>query len=259
MIRIGPGGTAGLGYPEGLTYAKQLGLDALEVEFTYGVRMTNEQAKAVGEIAKGLGIRLSVHAPYYINLLSKESDKIVASKKRIIDTCERAHHLCAKSIVYHPGFYQGLAEEEAYQLIKKETQELQDSIKKQGWKTRLCPETTGKQTQFGSLQELLRLRKETGCGITIDFSHILARTNGQITFKEIMQQAPDEFHAHFSGIEYGDKGEKKHILTTKQFFTPLAEELIKKQKTLDITIINESPDPFNDAKMMKQMLNETPK
>ena len=69
MIKIGPGGTAGLGYEHGLEKISELGLSALEVEFTYGVNMSNATAKKIKGVAKKLGISLSCHAPYFTNIL----------------------------------------------------------------------------------------------------------------------------------------------------------------------------------------------
>jgi deoxyribonuclease-4 len=98
----------------------------------------------------------------------------------------------------------------------------------------------------------LRLKQETGCGLTVDFSHLYARQQGDIDYDRILDKLPKKFHAHFSGIEYGDKGERKHIRTTEEFFKPLAKELVGRD--LDITIINESPEPYEDAAMMKKMI-----
>ena len=53
-------------------------LDCMEVEFTYGVRMSLADARQVGALAKAKGITLSVHAPYYINLASDELEKVLA-------------------------------------------------------------------------------------------------------------------------------------------------------------------------------------
>ncbi len=171
-ILVGPGGTSGLGYIEGLKRIHELKLQCLEVEFTYGVRMSNAEAKRVGEMAKKLSIVLSVHGPYYINLASLEKEKVVASKKRILDSCERAHYLGAKYVVFHAGFYQKKDKEEIYQIIKKELMELQETIKKNKWNSKLCPETTGKKTQFGSLEELQRLKKEINVDYCVDFAHL---------------------------------------------------------------------------------------
>jgi len=249
---VGPAGSEGKGNLEGVKKVARMGLDCMEVEFTYGVRMRIEEAERVGGLARAKGVLLSVHAPYYINLASDEEEKVIASKKRILASCERAHALGAQNVVFHAGFYQKKTAAKTYELIKREILEIQDHISKEKWKVTLCPEVTGKPSQFGSLEEILELMKDTGCGITVDFSHLFARQQGQIDYAEILQVLPEKFHAHFSGIEYGDKGERKHIETEKKFFEPLASELVKKK--LDVTLINESPQPYKDAAMMKRIL-----
>jgi deoxyribonuclease-4 len=254
MIKVGPAGSDGLGNLKGVQKAAEVGLDCMEVEFTYGVRMDLKTAETVGALAKERGIILSVHAPYYINLASDEKEKFDASKVRILDSCEKAHAMGARNVVFHAGFYQKRTAGQTYSLIKKAISALQKSIARNGWQVKLCPEITGKPSQFGSLTELLKLKKETGCGITVDFSHLYARQQGEIDYAKILAKLPKKFHAHFSGIEYGDKGERKHIRTTKIFFEPLARALIKRQA--DITIINESPKPYEDAMMMKKLLTE---
>ncbi len=253
MIRIGPAGSDGLGNLKGVQKVAETGLDCMEVEFTYGVRMDLKTAKAVGALAKENGIVLSVHAPYYINLASEEKEKFAASKKRILDSCERAHALGARNVVFHAGFYQKRTAGQTYIRIRKAIGQLQKSIARKGWQVELCPEITGKPSQFGSLTELLRLKKEIGCGITVDFSHLFARQQGQIDYAEVLRKLPKKFHAHFSGIEYGDKGERKHIRTTEKFFEPLARALIEREA--DVTIISESPKPYEDAIMMKKMVD----
>ncbi|MDH3878523.1 MAG: TIM barrel protein, partial [Desulfobacterales bacterium] len=203
--------------------------------------------------AKEKGISLSVHAPYYINLASDEKEKIIASKRRILDSCERAAAFGARSVVFHAGFYQKKTAEQTYALIKKAVLEIQKKISKNKWEVQLCPEVTGKPSQFGSVEELLKLKKETRCGICVDFAHLYARQQGDIDYSQILKKLPRKFHAHFSGIEYGPKGERKHLKTTKKFFEPLAQALLKTKR--DITLICESPQPYRDAAMMKRVLN----
>jgi deoxyribonuclease-4 len=252
-ILFGNAGSAGLGNEEGVKHSKELGLDAMEVEFTYGVKMSNASAKRVGEIAKKLGIKLSVHGPYYINLASKEKAKLNASKKRILQSCERAHYLGASPVVFHSGFYQGRDEKEVYKIIKEQIIDLQKTIKKNKWKVKLAPETTGKKSQFSGLDDLLRLKRETKCDICVDFAHLFAREAGKIDFNEIMKKIKHlpHIHCHFSGITYTPKGERSHKLLDKRFFIPLAKA-IKKHKPKSMIIINESPDVFGDAVKMKK-------
>jgi deoxyribonuclease-4 len=254
MIKVGPAGSSGLGNLKGVGKVAEMDLDCMEVEFTYGVRMDLETAKDVGALAKEKGVILSVHAPYYINLASDEAEKVTASKERILASCERANAMDAQNVTFHAGFYQKRTHEKTYQLIKTALTDLKNTISQKRWQVTLCPEVTGKPSQFGSLEELLRLKKETGCGITVDFSHLYARQRGDIDYGRILNKLPKKFHAHFSGIEYGDKGERKHIRTTKRFFKPLATELVGRE--LDITLINESPRPYEDAVMMKNVLQK---
>jgi deoxyribonuclease-4 len=234
-----------------------MGLDCMEVEFTYGVRMDPKSAKEVGTLAREKGVLLSVHAPYYINLASEEKEKLAASKKRLLDSCQRAHAMGARNVTFHAGFYQTRTAGQTYVRIKKAMVGLQKQIARRKWQVTLCPEVTGKPSQFGSLEELMRMKKETGCGITVDFSHLYARQQGDIDYAAILKKLPKKFHTHFSGIEYGPKGEKKHIRTTRKFFEPLARQLVKHNP--DITIICESPEPYEDAMMMKKVLQNLSK
>jgi len=251
-VKFGPAG-AGTSSIDGLNEVSKLGLDAVEIPFTYGVRMSNEEAKKRGTVAKKVNIDLSVHAPYYINLASEEKEKIEASKKRILRSCERAHHLGAKYIVFHAAFYTKRTKEEVYKMVKSAIIELQKAIKKNKWDVMLAPETTGKGSQFGDLDELLKLKKETGCHLTVDFSHIKARNNGKIDYKEVFKKLKPvkHIHAHFSGIEFTEKGERRHLITTKEDFLPLLKAI--KSAKADITIINESPDPIGDTLKAKKL------
>ena len=252
-ILIGPAGTGGTTL-EGIRKIKKLKLDACEVEFTYGIWMNNEAAKIMGDEAKKLNLELSIHAPYYINLASLEKPKIHASKNRILQSCERAHYLGAKYVVFHPGFYQKKGKEEIYQIIKKEIIDMQKTIKQKHWKTTLAPETTGKPSQFGDLDELLRLKKETGCHLTIDFAHLKARNNGKLNYDDVFKKLKQlkHLHCHFSGIEFTPKGEKRHIITKEKDIKELLTYM--KKYNVDATIINESPDPVGDSIKTKKIL-----
>ena len=256
-VLFGPAGSSGLGSVEGIKQCKDLKLEAMEVEFTHGVKMSNALAKQSGLLAKDLNISLSVHAPYFINLTSEEKEKIIASKKRILMSCERAHHLGAKYIVFHAAYYQKNSPEECYKRVAEEVKTMNSVIKKNGWNVLLAPETTGKASQFGTVEELLKLKKETGCHLCVDFAHLYARNLGNIDYNEVFAKLKHLNHiqAHFSGIEYTQKGERNHILLSRNFFLPLAKA-IKKAKPDSITIINESPDVFGDAVKMQNWFDE---
>jgi len=249
-IKFGPAGLGGVKQAvSNLEKYSELGLRACEIAFTYGVYIKESQKKEIAEIrstARKLGITLSVHAPYWINLNSKEKVKIEQSKKRILDSCKIGELLGAKYVVFHPGYYGGMEAEEAYQNIKGEMLELQAEIKKHKWKIKLAPETTGKVNVFGKEEEILRLVKDTKCSLCVDFAHLLARSKGELDYAKIygMLKHFKTLHIHFSGIEWGEKGEKRHKLTPESEIKKLLKVLPANK---DITLINESPDPVGDS------------
>lgn len=221
------------------------GLRAAEVAFVHGVYMKKEDAEEIGKFVKKLDFKLSIHAPYYINLNSLKKEVVESSEKRILECCEIGHYLGAKSIVFHAGFYSDMEKEDAYQNIKKEIVELMKEVKKKKWNVELCPEVMGKINVFGSIEEISRLAKETGCGFCIDFAHILARYKKN-EFDLIEKSFPQEkWHCHFSGIVYGEKGEKNHRITELDEWRNLLKFLEKLDK--EIVIINESPNPEEDS------------
>jgi len=256
MISLGPAGTNG-NVLAGMDFIKKKGLNAVEIEFTHGVWMNSSYAKEVKTINKTLNLKLSVHAPYFINLASLEPEKIVASKKRILDSCKRAHEMGAKYVVFHPGFLMGRRRDVVHELITKEITELQQTVNDNKWNVVLAPETTGKLSQYGDLDELLLLKKKVGCGICVDFAHLLARNAGVLNYSLIISKLESHIHAHFSGIEYTEKGEKKHIPIKEHEFISLAKPLLKSGKTA--TIICESPVTLKDTLKMKSIIERLKK
>ena len=243
-ILIGPAGTGGKD-PENLVKIKKEGFNCVEVAFTYSVWMSNADAKKYFDVNKKLGLKLSIHAPYYINLNSKDKKKIESSKRRILSCCERGYYMGAGLVVFHPGYYGGMDKEKTFDNIKKAILEIQKEIHKNKWDVKLAPEVMGKKNVFGSVDEISRLKRETGCSFCLDFSHVLAR-NGKIDFNYIFKKFNvKNLHCHISGIEYGEKGEKHHVLTPSSFLKKVINEC--KKRKLNVTLINESPDPVGDS------------
>ena len=88
----------------GIARVHELGLEAMEIEFVRGVRMGMAKAREVRGVAERLGIALSVHAPYYINLNSPDKDKLAASVQRILDSARVGYACGARDVVFHPGY-----------------------------------------------------------------------------------------------------------------------------------------------------------
>lgn len=245
-IRFGPAGLGGV--KEAITNLEEysrLGLFACEIEFVRNIYLKDKDCEEIKKAAKRLGIKLSIHAPYFINLNSVEKKIIEDSKKRILECCRIGELLGVYRVVFHAGYYGKMSPDETYNNIKKEIIEMQKVIKEKGWKVKIAPETTGKVNVFGSIEQIAKLVEETNCSFCIDFAHILAREK-KVDYKKIIDLFGKykEWHCHFSGINYGEKGEKNHIKTGKEEWKKLLNELPKDK---DIVIINESPDMIEDS------------
>ena len=272
MIWLGPAGipvtskdrsTAG-----GLLRVKELGLNAMEVEFVRGITLSVEAAREVGKIAKKLKIKLSVHCPYFINLCSPEKKKVEASKKRIIESARRASAMGADIVVFHPGYYGKLSPEEAYELVKSADEDMVDRLRGEGIrKVKLGHETTGKLSAFGTLDEIVRLCREVPQSVpVVDFAHIYARQGGKIDYEKIFEKLKPlklkHLHTHFTSMEWtpakNGKGgnERRHLplKVGKPPFEPLAREILKRK--INITIISESPVLELDSLEMKKIFEK---
>lgn len=253
MIKFGPAGFGGVKEAvSNLENYNKLGLKACEIPFTYRVWINKEQAeKIANEVKKkGIDVELSIHAPYFSNLNSKEKVKVENTKKRILKCCEIAHYINAKRVVFHCGYYSE-DRENSFENIKQGVIEMKEIISRNKWDVKLCPETMGKINVFGSIEEILKLVKEAGCSFCLDFAHLLARSNGSMSYEEIYGKFKEfnDLHCHFSGIIFGEKGERSHKLTEESEIKKLLSILPRNK---EITIINESPEPVEDAvKMLK--------
>lgn len=272
MIYLGPAGVpisskdrSTLG---GLKRVAELGLNAFEVEYVRGVFMSNEVASEAGKLAKELGISLSVHCPYFVNLCSTDKKKLEASKKRILDSVERAYHMGAHIAVFHPGYYGSLTPDAAFEAVETACLDMLDRMKSMGTKgVALGHETTGKVSQFGTLDEIVDLCKSArGCEPVIDFAHLWARKAGKIDYAEIFEKLKPlklkHLHSHFTSMEWvpakieGQGNEKRHlpIEFDRPPSQPLAEEILKRK--LNITLISESPILEQDSLAMKKIFEK---
>lgn len=253
-IKFGPAGIGSIKESESvLEVYKAKGIRAAEIPFTYQIFIKkDEDAVRIGRAAKKLGIQLSIHSPYWSNLNSDDPKKVEATKQRILGCCKIGEKLGAKRVVFHAGYY-GKDREIAYNNIKARIIELMGEIKKNKWKIKIAPETMGKVNVFGSIEEISNLVKDTGCSFCLDFAHVLAREK-KIAWKKIKKLFPQkEWHVHFSGIIYGEKGEKHHKKTPRSELKKLISNL---PSTKNITIINESPYPVEDSLLGLKILDD---
>lgn len=247
----------------GIIRAHELGLGCMEIEFVHGVRMNHQTATTVGEVARKREMRLTAHGPYYINLNSKEEEKVQASRQRILQTARIAHAFGGEGITFHAAFYMKQPPEEVYDKVKRHLVEIIEQLEKEKKRIIIRPEIMGKPSQFGTLNEILRLCTEVeGVAPCIDFAHLHARTGKFNTYNEFSQVLDqvgeklgraglDNLHIHVSGINYGDKGERNHLNLNDSDFQYI--ELLQALKDHDAkgVLICESPNLEEDALLMQ--------
>ncbi len=270
-LRIGPAGIPHAAKKksteEGIRTVAQLGLDAMEIEFVRGVKMGEAAAERVRKVAEELGVSLSVHAPYFINLNSKEKDKVEASIKRVLDSAKIGNIAGAKGVVVHLGYYGDDAPEVVFKRMKEALEKIVEQLQKESNPITINPETMGKPSQFGSLEEVVELAKQIPQVVPcVDFAHLHARLGGKFnTYQEFVEalellerelgkEVLSFLHIHVSGIEYGEKGEKEHLnlresdFNYKDFVKALKDKGVKGQ------LIVESPNLEEDALFLKELI-----
>ena len=252
-IWFGPAGTAdsfaAMGYkkttqmPE---YLEKMGLNAFEYQCGRGVRVNPATAASLKRDFAEKNLRMSLHAPYYISLSSTEEEKRQGSIRYILESAAAARLLGADRVVVHTGSCAKLSRAEALELAKGTLKAALAALEEAGLSDiTLCPETMGKLNQLGTLEEVLELcamdERLLPC---IDWGHLNARTLGGMSrpedfagaFRLMDQKLGRErlrgVHAHFSRIQYTEKGgEKKHLTFADQqygpWFEPLAEEILR--------------------------------
>jgi deoxyribonuclease-4 len=268
-LRFGPGGVPHSAKKpstqEGIRRCKELGLGCMEMEFVQRVSMGEATAKEVAVVAAAEDVVLSSHAPYYVNLNSADAQKAAASVSRVLQAA-RITALCGGTgTIFHAAFYQTTPHDEVYAVVKASLEQMSATLRTEGYDVLLRPETTGKESQFGTVDELLRLSTEVaGVLPCIDFSHLHARSGGAYNsydeFLGILKQIEavlgrpglERMHMHVSGIEYTAKGERKHLNLQESDLK--YAELMRALKDMKVagTLVVESPDLEDDALLLQE-------
>jgi deoxyribonuclease-4 len=256
-----PGGTIG-----GIQRLRELKLDALELAWVQSVRVSDETCAAIKATATDQHLALSVHAPYYINLNAQTTDMWTASRDRLLAAARAGYKAGATDIIFHPGSYMKAEPEIVNRTAVKRLAEVAAQLKDEGVDVILRPETMGKSAMLGTLEETIAWSREIeGVLPCIDIAHLHARTgdgrfNSYAEFAAALklvkqglgQRGLRTLHFHLSGIDYGPKGEKKHL--------PLKEADLKYrdffQALVDLKaggrILCESPLMEEDALLMQK-------
>lgn len=282
MVKFGPAGNGDLFYDQGYKssleaplWLKNRGLTSYEYSFSRGFNISDFVAKSLGEKCRENNIEISVHAPYYINLANPDKNMIEKSFNYILTSLKYLRLMGGKRCVFHPGTCGKLKRTEALKLLHENMLELKKRIENAGFSDMIiCPETMGKSMQLGTYEEIAEICKIAPFFVPcMDFGHINCILQGSLKqekdFENILNymiknlgiDKIKKVHIHFSKIEYGPKGEIKHLTFEDNKFGPEFEPLARviKKLQLEPDIICESrgtqPEDSGEMKTIYENLN----
>lgn len=278
MVSFGPSGNDELFYEQGYKSSKEvfkwlnkMGLDLYEYSFGRGILLKEETAIEYAQLAKENNIKISVHAPYFINLANPDAEAIAKSYEYINNSLKKLILLNGQKCVVHLGSCMKMQRNEAINNVKHNLEKYMNLFDEEfGDKdVYLCPETMGKYQQIGTYQEIIDLcTMHDKLVPTLDFGHINCILQGKLDlyeyrkildylFEKLGDKKAKMVHIHFSKIEFSEKGEVKHLtLDDTKYgpnFEPLAQ-LLKEYKMENASVICESKNIMaQDAKKLKNI------
>lgn len=204
-----------------VAWVRSIGLDAIELQSTRGVKMPPERAEQFRDAAIEHSVAITIHGPYYISLGTPDKPLLDNSKNELRKCVELCNRLGARGAVFHPGRIGAINRTESLKTAIKALREFEretdvgDAV--------IYPEIAGKVANLGSLDEILQICAEVDCcWPCLDLAHLHARTHGSLNRREDFEQVADKVqallgreglercHFHFYPIEWGDLGEIKH-------------------------------------------------
>lgn len=275
-IKFGPAGNAQSFTEAGFKatvdaprWLHEMGLNAYEYQCGRGVNIGEETARKIAAQAALHDIAMSLHAPYYINLSNRDEERVQKNIGYVLASCQAATWLGADRIVVHTGGVGKQSRTKAFENTKENVRDILNAVEQAGYTTTICLETMGKQSVIGSAEEIFELvALDDRLLPCIDFGHLNARTCGKCSTEEEFAQVLNlmentigterarVFHSHFSHIEYGPKGEVRHLtFADKQYgpdFAPLAK-LIAQRSWTPRFICESAGTQAEDAKQMMDM------
>lgn len=264
MIKFGVAGNSKSFYDEGYTqtleagkWCKDRGIDVFEYSFGRGITLNEKTAVAIGNRFKEEGVELTVHAPYYINLANPDPEMIQKSYGYILSSLKKVKDFGGNRVVVHPATQGKMVREDAVKLMLENAKGLVDVLDREGYLDgyKVCFETMGKMAQLGTPDEIIAV-----CNLDdrfypcVDFGHINAREQGVLknatNYNTLIQKMEDflpkhkvfDMHVHFSKIEFGAKGEIRHLTFADDKYGPDFEPLMQifHDKGMSPYVISES-------------------
>jgi deoxyribonuclease IV len=265
-IRFGPARVPSQESPEAaLAILQERGYDACEIDFEGRFWMDYDFAGRFGELCRGAGIVLSVHAPIAGFMGHAERGKKLNMAVGMLDhSAGIAKAAGAEVVVFHPGFLLGRAREDAIDSVVEQLGELRARLEKKDRAVPFGIEVMGRVRELGTADDVIEISRRLGwVRPVLDFAHMHATSDGDFLtvepFGEALAKAdavlePEApFHIHFSDIQFANRNETKHLSYGEGTLRaePLRDALAQFERPA--TVISESPDE-ESSQTIKQVL-----
>lgn len=239
--KFGPSGHSASFAADGLKSTLQMpswlaekGLELFEYSFGRGVHISTQSAAEIADEAQNYAVEISAHAPYYINFASTEAEKAQKSINYILTSLKVLRAFKGRRCVFHAGAEGKQPRNEAFARVLDMLAQTVQAVKDAGYSDMiLCPEAMGKQAQIGTVEEVIQMcMLDDNLYPCIDFGHVNALTGGSLKseddFRRIIDRLFDtlgeektkNMHVHFSKIQYGAKGELRHLTFADDIYGP---------------------------------------
>ncbi|MBW3589677.1 MAG: non-homologous end-joining DNA ligase [Actinobacteria bacterium] len=264
-LRFGPAGLKDTADLEGSIAAiADAGFSACEVQFVKEFTLKEPEAARLGEIARDHGIVLSIHAPYFAQLTTKEPERLKLHFGGLHHSCKLGALMGATVVVCHPGSRGDADPDELIERVDQNLETIGPRIADTGVKLGL--ETCGRKSQFGFLHEIAEMvKRHAHTTPVIDYAHIHAVLGGRLktaeAFREVFEFITEHFsdehlsplHCHFTDNQYGPEGEIRHVPYGSG--TVRAENLIEGARGFDIavTMISEQKESESHVKILEAL------
>lgn len=272
---FGPAGNSERFYAEGYKKSEQapawignMGLNAFEYSAGHGVLLSEGTARAIGDACRAAGVFVSLHAPYYINCASPDREE--KNIDYLLSAARALWWMGGRRVVVHVGSPGKLPRAQAMENVRSTLNAALERLSEEGLGNMLlCPETMGRPSQLGTLEEILSLCAQDQRMLpTLDFGHLhtigLGALKTSDDFRRVLDQvfhALDEAraracHIHFSKIEFTAKGEKQHRQYGEEGFGPdfsLLAPLLWEYKMTPVVICESRGTQADDACLLKAL------
>ena len=200
-----------------------------------GVNVREETARNIGAAAVAAGIRLSLHAPYFINLANPDPESLQKTIGYITAACQAADWIGAGRVVIHSGALMKRTRREALDIALRSPESGDSCLRRRRlWTHRPVPRDHGQdQPTGGSGRGAGAVHPGRAAGTLRGLRPPLRPPPGELEgtaacasmldrIREVLGEVrAGVFHSHFSKIQFTPNGgEKMHLTFAQDDFGP---------------------------------------